>query len=259
MPDKRAHRGRHPEDDKLFATDRLFALHTAVLEHSWLLSRGYAHVSALKLVGDRHRLTARQRTAVMRCACTDAAAGDRQRRRVALDALGSRSLGVDGYNLLITIESDLSGGLILVGRDGCYRDLASIHGTYRKVEETVPAIRLIADYLARFEVPHIDWYLDRPVSNSGRLKTIMAEVLERRAVDGKSDAGWNIQLVASPDATLRAYPGVAATSDSAVLDRCGQWVNLAALIIDALVPTAWTVDLGRNQTSSGSQGPTDAP
>ncbi|MCP4248621.1 MAG: DUF434 domain-containing protein [bacterium] len=253
MPDKRRHRGRHPDDDRLFAEVRLEALRTAVAEFSWLLTRGYAEPSALKLVGDRHGLTVRQRTAVMRCACSDAALAGRNAKRVTLEQVGDRPLGIDGYNLLITIESALSGGLILVGRDGCCRDLASVHGTYRKVAETAPAIKLIADYLTDRVDTRIDWYLDRPVSNSGRLKALMADVLERRGLatadvaEAPADAAggpiWNIELVRSPDAVLVDYPGPIVTTDSAVLDRAGAWINLAADIIRDRCRTAWLVDL----------------
>jgi hypothetical protein len=243
MPDKRKHRGRHPEDDRLFAPEHHDALRTAVAEFSWLLSHGYAEPSALKLVGDRHTLTERQRTAVWRSACSDQALQRRQQNRTTLEQVGDRSLGIDGYNLLITVESALSGGLLLVGRDGCYRDLASIHGTYRKVEETIPAVELIADYLAGYGLPHVDWYLDQPVSNSGRLKTLMAEVLERRGLVPHGGTTWNIELVPSPDGVLARYASPVATTDSAVLDRCQAWVNLAAEIIEARIPGAWTIDL----------------
>jgi len=243
MPDKRTHRGKHPTDERLFAVGRLDALRTAVAEYSWLLTHGYAHDSALKLVGDRHDLTARQRTAVMRSSCSDQALHRRRQTRTTLaDAAGAR-LGIDGYNLLITIESALSGGLILVGRDGCYRDLASIHGTYRKVTETIPAVELIADYLAKRDLAHIDWYLDRPVSNSGRLKALMADLLEQRGQHPGGRTRWNLELPDSPDAVLADYTGPIATSDSAVLDRCTNWINLAAEIVDALIPSAWKVDL----------------
>ena len=154
-------------------------------------------------------------------------------------ACRGKPIGIDGYNLLITIESALSGALILVGRDGCYRDLASIHGTYRKVQETTVAVDLIADYLAGFDIPRIDWYLDRPVSNSGRLKALMAEILEARQSDTAFSTVWNIELVDSPDAVLADYEHPIATADSAVLDRCGAWLNLATEIIDARVPDAW--------------------
>src|SRR5690606_36397710 len=106
----------------------------AVEELSWLRSRDYAEPSALALVGDRHQLAARQREAVRRSACTERARASRSRREVAV-ADASR-IGIDGFNLVITIESALAGGVVLVGRDGAYRDLARVHGSYRRVADT---------------------------------------------------------------------------------------------------------------------------
>ena len=243
MPDTRKHRGKHPDDDRLFAPGRHDSLRIAVAEYSWLLSHGYAEPSALKLVGDRHNLTERQRKAVWRSACSDQALQRRLDNGATLAEIEDRPLGIDGYNLLITVESALSGGLILVARDGCCRDLASIHGTYRKVEETIPAVELIADYLAGFGLGHIDWYLDSPVSNSGRLKVLMAEVLEERGLVTPDGTTWNIELVPNPDGVLVDYDGVIASTDSAILDRCPAWTNLAVEIIEARIPAAWKVDL----------------
>ena len=67
-------------------------------------------------------------------------AGDRLPVMVIGIDVANRELWIDGYNALTTIESALSGSVILRARDGCYRDMASMHGTYRKVQETVPAI-----------------------------------------------------------------------------------------------------------------------
>lgn len=243
MPDKRRHRGKHPDDDRLFAEPCHDTLRTAVAEFSWLLSRRYAVDSALKVVGDRHSLTARQRMAVRRSACSDSSLENRVATMIALDEIAGRPLGIDGYNLLITIESALSGGLILIGRDGCYRDLASVHGTYRKVGETMPAVETIVDYLAALNVTHVDWYLDQPVSNSGRLKALIAKVVEARRDRATHHTTWNLELVHSPDRVLADYADAVATTDSVVLDECGSWVNLAAELVDTHLPDAWKVDL----------------
>ena len=80
---------------------------------------------------------------------------------------------LDGYNVLTSIEAALSGGVLLLARDGAFRDMASMHGSYRKVEETLPALDLIGRVLAEFGVGEAQWLLDRPVSNSGRLKKII--------------------------------------------------------------------------------------
>ena len=254
MPDKRKHRGKHPEDDRLFDAAQHQALRSAVGDYSWLLTRGYAPDSALKLVGDHYTLTARQRLAVMRSSCPDQALEQRRRSMTMLGECRGRSLGIDGYNLLITVESALSGALILVGRDGCHRDLASVHGTYRKVEETKPALDLIIEHLAEAGIARIDWYLDQPVSNSGRLKAFMAEILEARAGSPPADTEWNIELVPNPDAVLSKYAGPVASSDSVILDQCALWVNLPRDIIEARVPHAHIVDLSTSADWSGDDG-----
>jgi hypothetical protein len=243
MPDRRKHRGRHPEDERLFAERRHEALRTAVSEYSWLLTRGYAADSALKLVGDRHGLTARQRLAVRRSTCSDDALRGRAARQRSPEEAAGRAIAVDGYNLLITVESALSGGLILVGQDGCHRDLASVHGTYRKVEETVPALELILDHLATLNAPRVDWYLDKPVANSGRLKTLLAELVASRPIADTGRAEWNIELVNSPDRVLAGHASSVVTSDSVILDACDAWLNLAADLITTRCPGAWIVDL----------------
>lgn len=237
MPDTRHHRGAHPEDAKLFARGQWPALQGAGIDLGWLLDRGYAPRSSLALVGDRHGLTDRQRLAVARCSCSHEQAEQRAAHQVAPNALAGAELWIDGYNLLISIESALGGGIILEARDGCYRDLASLHGTYRAVSETEPALRLIGEALAAWRVGSCRWLLDRPVSNSGRLKT---RILELAAAHGWA---WEVQLEFNPDKPLRETAAVVATSDSAVLDRCARWFNGAREIIAERVPLAVIVPI----------------
>jgi hypothetical protein len=245
MPDKRSHRGPHPDDAKLFAHEKIPDLRSAVEDFSLLLTKGYADKGALKLVGDKFSLTQRQRLAVMRSACSDQQLATRNHRRIELDKAKGQSLAIDGYNLLITIEAAMSGGVIFKGRDGCFRDLASIHGTYRKVTETIPAIRLIEDFLDQSDIKKVLWLLDSPVSNSGRLKALIAELAEKNNWHGfdKLTAGWDIELMISPDAELIKTEHVVVTSDSVILDGCKNWLNLAAEIITHKLPSATIIDL----------------
>ena len=253
MPDKRKHRGRHPEDDRIFAPSAHAALRLAVDEYAWLLTRGYAELSARKLVGDHHGLTARQRMAVRRGACSDHALHGRLTKRVEPQQLTGRPLAIDGYNLLITIEAALSGGLVFIGRDGCYRDLASVHGTYRKVEETTPAVEIICAYVAGLDPAQVTVLLDRPVANSGRLRTLMAERVANFREANPVSPQWQIALADNPDADLEVFDGVVATSDSVILDRCATWINLAAHIIDDRLANTSLIDLRVPHSLPGTQ------
>ena len=238
MPDKRAHRGPHPEDHHLFAPDQWDALRAAVSDFSWLLGRNYGEKSALKLVGDRFSLTERQRIAVMRCACSDEALARRRAHEADRDQIRDAPLRVDGYNVLTTIEAALSGGVLIQGRDGCLRDMASMHGSYRKVAETRPALELLGRYLGLWGVRNCLWYLDKPVSNSGRLKTIMNEVASEHGWS------WQVELVPNPDAILRDTDEIVATADSVILDHCERWFNLTRTILQAEIPDLTIVQLG---------------
>ncbi len=236
MPDHRKHRGPHPEDKQLFADEKVPRLREAASDLAWLFNRGYASTSSLKIVGDRYSLVARQRVAVARCTCGDEAVQRRQRHQIQAADLQGRELWIDGYNVLTSLEAALSGGIILHARDGCFRDMASMHGSYRKVEETIPALRILGEFLAEWNVASCRWLLDQPVSNSGRLKTVFQEIAAER--------GWNWQtfLVADPDRDLMATDHIVSTSDSQILDNAKEWFNLARLAIELRVPDAWLVD-----------------
>ncbi len=228
MPDTRLHRGKAPEDDHLFGPQMLDLLGRATADLSLLLSRGYAEKSTLKLVGDRYSLTARQRVAVGRCACSDQQLAVRKKHQYPIDSIQNKILLLDGYNILITLESALSGGYIFRGRDGCIRDLAGIHGTYHKVNETIPAIKMIGQVLTELNLQKAVWYLDSPVSNSGRLKTIIRSLFQNCPIENE------IQLVPNPDKELAAAEHCIATSDSVILDQCKQWLNLPLLLLNYL-------------------------
>jgi hypothetical protein len=243
MPDKRKHRGPHPEDGMLFHPDRHVALAEAVRHLSWLMSHDYAVPSAIKLVGDRFQLTKRQRIAVQRCACSDAALAARQTKQLHACALEGSAIAVDGYNLLTTVEAALAGAVILVGRDGCYRDMASMHGSYRHVDETRPAIEAVGKTLESAGVRSVGWYLDSPVSNSGRLKAFLLDVA------GERGWTWSVDLVGDPDKLLSEIDGIIVTADSVILDRCRRWFNVARAVVDEHAPDAVVVDLSNRSAN----------
>lgn len=236
-PDRRKHRGPHPRDESLFSDADLARLRQAVADYSLLLGRGYAPRSSLKLVGDRYALRARQRTAVRRASASDREVAARRAKQIQLGDVESRLL-VDGFNLIVTVEAALAGGVLLRCRDGTIRDLASMHGSYRKVAETKEAIALIAGVLQDGLQAGVRWLLDRPVSNAGRLANRL------RSVGRESGQDWEVSLADKVDELLIASPGPVASSDSRVLDGASRWVNLVPGILPAIEQQVWLLDLG---------------
>jgi len=237
---QQTHRGPASEDTRLFAPTQLPVLRAATADFCWLLDRDYAPRSALELVGNRYSLAARQRMALSRYACSESDARRRREHRIELAELGGRELWIDGYNVLTLVESALSGGVVLLCRDECCRDIAAVHRRYRKVSETIPALQLVGEAVTALGVSRCRWWLDKPVSNSGRLKTLISETARAN--------GWNmdVELAFSPDYELSHTEHPVATSDGIILDRCRVWVNLARHIIQDRVPDAFLTDLARD-------------
>jgi hypothetical protein len=207
----------------------------AVLDLSLLLDKGYARDSSLKLVGDRYELNKRQRVAVARSACSDK---DRDQRIARLTGTPSDSgLFIDGYNVLTTLESVLGGGVVLYCRDTSFRDMAALHGTWRKVQETIPALRLIAAHAKEAGFSSCTFFLDKPVSNSARLKKIILDI----ALEYSQN--WQVELHSSPDLALIQADSIVASSDSYILDNCKAWYNLAGQILTKSPQPYWEIDL----------------
>jgi hypothetical protein len=230
------HRGPHPDDARLFSPDALPRLRRAAEEVAWLLDRGYSMATALTAVGNHHQLEQRQRVALSRGCCSEAARHARQARALRPEQLAGLQLHIDGFNLIIGLEVALGGGPLVEGRDGCLRDLAGLRGSYHLVAENETALGHVGQALTTLGVAEARFYLDAAVSNSGRLR---GAILEQAAAWPLS---VDVELLAQVDPTLATLAGVV-SADAVILDACRSWTNLAAWIVARNIPEARLIHL----------------
>jgi len=229
----RKHRGRAPEDTLFFDEARLARLRKAVCDLGWLLRRRYSAKAAVELVGNHYQLSGRERLAIIHAASDGAERGT----PLSFGALTGAELCIDGFNLLITLETALGGGIILIGTDGCYRDIANIHGSYALRAETERAIELVAEALLQSRAEKALWLFDRPVSNSGRLCALVNTTAERLGVTMHAETADGV------DSRIKACEGVAVTADSDILSGRERWCDLAGHLIRTRIPDAAVIDL----------------
>ena len=125
----------------------------------------------------------------------------------------------------------------MICRDGCIRDLSSVHGSYRSVDETDEAIALIGEALKTLRPASVPWMLDRPISNSVRLA--------KRIRDAARENQWNwtVEVVFNPDAEISASNRIVISSDSHILDESASWLNLSSFLIEKQLDQSWLIDL----------------
>lgn len=216
-----AKRGFVPEDAKNFSPQALEIMRTASRHVCYLINEGYDLKQSTTFVGNHYLLSERQRLAIMRSVATRAQIEKRQKKQVSITELHGKEVWIDGFNTIITLEVLLSDSILFSCMDGTIRDLAALRGTYRLIPETEAAIHMLFDILREAKVSRVNILLDQPVSNSGRLKTCLAEISEEYPF------ALDIQILREVDRELYGKENVI-TSDSIILDHCVSWINLTS-------------------------------
>ena len=221
---KSVKRGSSPKDEKEFNRESCQKLYQAAEDLYYLLNQGYKIKGASVFVGNHYLLSERQRLALVRGIAAEKDHNNRKSKEI-VEISQDSTVNLDGFNTIITLEVALSDSLLIKSMDGTFRDLAGLRGTYRLIDKTRDAICLIGAMLEKSNVRKAVFYLDAPVSNSGRLKECIIELL--------NDCNFELQVevVYQVDSILENLDNVV-TSDAIILDRCKSWINLNKKIIE---------------------------
>jgi len=200
-------------------------LQDAAEDFRYLLNKGYPRKAALELVGNRYGLTSDERHLLHRGIFSDADSKSRRKRKIPIGKVRNRDLAIDGYNILITIETGLSDRPLILGDDGFIRDISGLSGNFKKTEKTEEALQLILDIVKRVKPLKTLFLFDSPISMSGELAQEVRSLLKKENLLGDANA------VKVPEKILIGFPGVIATSDTAIIDQSKEVVDLAGDII----------------------------
>jgi hypothetical protein len=234
----------------------------AALDYRWLLDRGYAETSSLKLVGDRHRLSRDERMILFR----GVASGDDSAGRLAVlfsdgqgasgDAVGGRAVFVDGYNQALTVMHYLAGRPLFLGSDGLTRDAGGSYGRIADAALFERAAGILVDRLTRPLPGRIALFLDSPLPGSAGHAELFRRLFAERGVEAEVslEKSADFPLKAVARATAKAASGptapvelecrtLIATGDCAIVDALRQTAGegpCRARIYDA---ARWAIEL----------------
>jgi len=201
-------------------------LQKAADDFRYLLNRSYPRKAALELVGNRYQLTSDQRHLLHRGVFSDADSEARHKRKIPIERIRRKDFVIDGYNVIITIEAGLSGRPLILGDDGFMRDISGLSANFKKTEKTEEALKLILDVIKKVKPRHTLFLLDAPISMSGNLAQEVRDSLKRENLLGDA------RTLKVPEKILIGFPGVIATSDTAIIDQSKKVVDLPWYILN---------------------------
>lgn len=185
----------------------------------FLLDRGYNRGSAIKIVADKYRLAKKERNFLLRAIFSKKEAGE-HKKRLTTNVRG-KDIIVDGYNVLITVESFLDGKELFISDDGLVRDVSATFGNYRISSATPRAIERVLKAIFALNVKSATFIFDSQVSFSGRLCKMIREKMEEMGIEGDALTSENA------DYTIIKSEKIVCTSDRAIIKKAEKVLDLA--------------------------------
>ena len=203
-------------------------LENATSDLKFLLNKNYNKKTALDFVGNHYLLDKEERNYLQRKVYSEASKG-RKSKIIPLSKIKGKTLFIDGYNVLITVESICSSdGSIVVCDDGVLRDVNAVFGKYRCKEDTVNALNSVLALVRIYNPSDVQVFFDSQVSRSGELAKVTEDIMEKQGIQGSAHTAPNVdyQLI-----TLsKESDGVVATSDSVIMDKVDNILDIPCFI-----------------------------
>lgn len=195
----------------------------------FLLNRGYRKLMAINFVGNHYLLDKNERNFLHRTVFSQKKSLIRKGKVVPLCKIKENTLLIDGYNILITIESIcLDEDSIIISDDGIMRDVNAVFGKYKFKEITENALNSIISLIRVYQPKDVRVFYDKPVSYSGKLAKLTEGIMENLGISGKAETAVNVdfQLIKLSHQT----GGVVATSDGIIMDKVDRILDIPCYI-----------------------------
>jgi hypothetical protein len=206
------HGMNHPEENLIMAARDI----------RYLLDKGYPKGSAVRFVGDHYGLEKSRRYILSRNVLAPEIASARRMKNVPCSEIRERHILIDGYNVLITIESYLKGEDMWIGDDGFIRDNRGVFKSHVNDETTLQSVEIMLFVLRKSAAGEVTVLLDKQMSMSGQLALAIRQKMAEAGVNGRvlTSASTDHDLKIAGDNTI------VATADGVVIDAVEMVVDI---------------------------------
>lgn len=193
----------------------------AIKDTRFLLKRGYNRESCVRFVGDRYQLNKTERLLLYRGVYDDEHAKSHADKHRATNLIHGKKLAVDGYNVLITIESILLEKDLIFCDDEFVRDLSAIHGKYKQTNLTKCVLKKVVDMITPYTPKETIFFYDAQASMSGELASLTKTIVKEAGLNGDAKA------VKQADLEVLKFGEVVASSDAVLIDKAEKVIDFA--------------------------------
>ena len=196
----------------------------SVKDLKFVISRGYKRPSALKFVGDKYGLNKIERHILFRSVYPPEIIKAPLKKLIPIEKIEGKILGIDGFNLIITLEAIIKGNLIIICEDGLIRDISAVFEKFKATETTYKSLNLIFNLLKSHKPSEVIFLLDSPISNSGKLAEVIKNFYTKYNLKGEAKTSKNVD-------TEILKNEIVASSDNIIIDKAEKVVDIPHFFI----------------------------
>lgn len=202
----------------------------------YLLDRGYPQHGAICYVCDHYRLDINVRYILTRVIISGDTVISRRAKTLRCENIKGTQVWIDGYNILIGVESGLKGEPVYLCDDGFLRDTRGVFRNYHCSTITQKALDKIISVLAGFKPFEVEILFDSQISKSGELARWTGQKLVRADINGCVRTSRHV------DYDLKHCGKIIATSDGSIIDAVESVINLQKKVFEQLGITPITIE-----------------
>jgi len=200
----------------------------AITDIRYLLDRGYPGKGAITFVCNHYQLDIKWRYVFTRVVSGRDTIKSRREKTVKCEDLKGEVVLVDGYNVLIGVESALKGEPVYLCDDGFLRDTRGVFRNYRCSGLTERAMDEILGVLRGVGPFRVEFLFDSQISKSKEMARWVENKLEDVGLEGSAGTSRHV------DYDLKQSNGIIATADGSIIDEVAKAVNIQACVLEQL-------------------------
>lgn len=197
-----------------------------------ILRWGYPKFATIRFVAEHSQLSVEERHILTRVIMPPDKVISRIRKKIACHSISNRDLLLDGYNVLLSVDSLLKNEPMWFCDDGYIRDTRYYFSKKNQAEDLEEALDSVLEFLSEASPKSATFLLDSQISRSGELAGFIRRKLEKYGIPGEAyttkTADFDLKTGGgNPEKNL-----IVATSDGIVIDSVLQVLDIPACLME---------------------------
>lgn len=199
-----------------------------------ILRWGYPKFATIRFVAEHFRLSVEERHILTRVIMPPEKVVARIRKKVSCDSVSNRDLLLDGYNVLLSVDSLLRKEPMWFCDDGYIRDTRYYFSKTSHAEDIEEALDLILEFLSEKNPGSVIFLLDSQISRSGELAGFIRHKLEKHGIRGQAYTSKTADFDLKKEGGNPEKNLITATSDGIIIDSVLHVIDIPACLMEKM-------------------------